>query len=80
MVSSALYKGSLEALGKLTYKEVKECFAGATMCDILQEPGMTILEAAIKSGCFKTERMTFSLQIFFSKHNFLVFLQRTQLG
>lgn len=56
-ISSALYKGSIETLGKLNHKDVKECFAGATICEILQSSEMTILEAALKCKCFKTESM-----------------------
>ncbi len=54
-ISTALYKGSLEALGKLSHKDVRECFAGATICEILQTPGMTVLDAALKCKCFKGE-------------------------
>ncbi|XP_037048996.1 tyrosine--tRNA ligase, mitochondrial-like [Bradysia coprophila] len=55
-ISSALYKGSVDALGKLNLNEVKECFAGAALCEILPAPGMTILEAAMKCKCFASER------------------------
>lgn len=63
-ISAALYKGSVEALGNLSQREVKDSFGGATLCDIFQEPGMTVLDAAMKANCFPTESKQTWLLIF----------------
>lgn len=53
--TEALYVGNLDVLGKLTATEIKEVFSGATICDILLEPGMTALDLAMKAKCFDKE-------------------------
>jgi len=40
----------------MNYAEVKETFVGASVVEILTEPGMSILDLAMKAQCFKTER------------------------
>lgn len=55
-VSAALYKGSVDALASLSAADIKQSFAGATVCDILYEPGMTMVDLAMKAKCFPTER------------------------
>ncbi|XP_037950735.1 tyrosine--tRNA ligase, mitochondrial-like [Teleopsis dalmanni] len=54
-VTDALYKGNVEGLGELNYTEITQTFAGATLVDILPEPGMSILQLAMKAKCFPTE-------------------------
>lgn len=54
-VTSALYKGSIDALGELNYNDVKQTFAGATIVEILAEPGISILDLAMKAKCFPTQ-------------------------
>ncbi|XP_053963774.1 tyrosine--tRNA ligase, mitochondrial [Anastrepha ludens] len=54
-ITDALYKGSVDALGELNYEEVKSVFAGAKVVDILAEPGMSMLQLAMKAQCFITE-------------------------
>ncbi|KAL5276995.1 YARS2 family protein [Megaselia abdita] len=54
-VTSALYKGSIDALGELNYKDVKQTFAGATIVEILAEPGISVLDLAMKAKCFPTQ-------------------------
>lgn len=54
-VTSALYKGSVEALGKLSSKDVKQTFAGATYTELLMEPGISVLDITKKVKCFPTE-------------------------
>ncbi|KAH8391225.1 hypothetical protein KR215_009120 [Drosophila sulfurigaster] len=54
-VTNALYKGNVDGLAELNVTEIKQTFQGATMVDILPEPGMSILELAMKAKCFPTE-------------------------
>lgn len=54
-ITNALYKGSPDALGELDYKDIKQTLAGATLCEIMAEPGLSILQLAMKAKCFPTE-------------------------
>lgn len=54
-VTNALYKGNVDGLAELSLAEIKQTFQGATIVDILTEPGMSILQLAIKAKCFPTE-------------------------
>lgn len=54
-VTAALYEGSVEALAQLTSADIRESFGGATVCDVVYEPGMTLLELAMRAKCFPTE-------------------------
>jgi len=54
-VTNALYKGNVEGLAELNLAEIQQTFQGATMVDLLTEPGMSILELAMKAKCFPTE-------------------------
>jgi tyrosyl-tRNA synthetase len=55
-ISSALYQGNLEALGELSAKDVSQTFNGAPTSELLLEPGMTMLDVAMKIKCFDSER------------------------
>lgn len=54
-ISAALYKGSVEALAELSAADVRDSFDGATVCEVQLEPGMTLLELAMRARCFPTE-------------------------
>lgn len=54
-VTDVLYKGNVEALGELSYNDIKQTFVGAAVVEILPEPGMSIIELAMKAKCFQTE-------------------------
>ncbi|XP_017022423.1 tyrosine--tRNA ligase, mitochondrial [Drosophila kikkawai] len=54
-VTNALYKGNVEGLAELNLAEIKQTFQGATMVELLTEPGMSILQLAMKAKCFPTE-------------------------
>lgn len=54
-VTAALYENNLEHLKKLEPLDLQSVFEGATFTELLLEPGTTILEAAVKAGCFKTK-------------------------
>lgn len=54
-MTNALYKGNVDGLADLNLAEIQQTFQGATMVDLLTEPGMSILELAMKAKCFPTE-------------------------
>ncbi|KAL7736589.1 hypothetical protein ACLKA6_015228 [Drosophila palustris] len=54
-VTNALYKGNVDGLAELSLAEIKQTFQGATIVDILNEPGMSTLQLAMKARCFPTE-------------------------
>lgn len=54
-VTDALYKGNVDALGNLSPNDVKQTFAGATYTEILLDPGISLLDVAMKIKCFPTE-------------------------
>lgn len=54
-ISAALYTGSVEALAALSAADVRDSFDGATVAEVLHEPGMTMLQLAMRAGCFATE-------------------------
>ncbi|EDV37212.1 uncharacterized protein Dana_GF11543 [Drosophila ananassae] len=54
-VTNALYKGNVEGLAELNYAEIKQTFQGATVVDLLTEPGMSVLQLAMNAKCFPTE-------------------------
>ncbi|XP_030388458.1 tyrosine--tRNA ligase, mitochondrial [Scaptodrosophila lebanonensis] len=54
-VTNALYKGNVDGLAELNYDEIKQTFQGATVVEMLTEPGMSILQLAMKAKCFPTE-------------------------
>ncbi|XP_012534545.1 tyrosine--tRNA ligase, mitochondrial [Monomorium pharaonis] len=53
--SAALYDKSIESLVRLNPSELTDVFEGATIVDILSEPGITVYELAKKVKCFKTD-------------------------
>ncbi|CAH2002063.1 unnamed protein product [Acanthoscelides obtectus] len=53
--SDALYEGSVEAIGQMKSNEMIHLFSGATVIEMLPEAGQTILDIAMKAGCFATK-------------------------
>lgn len=53
--SAALYDKSIESFVRLNPSELTDVFEGATMVDILSQPGITVYELARKAKCFKTD-------------------------
>lgn len=51
-ITKALYEGSLTALAELTENEIKSTFVGAPLFEILLQPGMTVLDLALKAECY----------------------------
>ncbi|KYN30486.1 putative tyrosyl-tRNA synthetase, mitochondrial [Trachymyrmex septentrionalis] len=54
--SAALYEKSIESFVRLNASELIDVFEGATIVDVLSQPGITIYELAKKAKCFKTDR------------------------
>lgn len=50
--SKVLYENSVSALQGFSSQEIGELFQGATVVDILPEPGQSVLDLAMKVGCF----------------------------
>lgn len=50
----ALYDGSVSALGEMRADEIKNVFSGATIVEVLPSAGQSILDLAMKVGCFPT--------------------------
>lgn len=53
--TQVLYEGSVEVLGQLNADEIQNVLEGASVVSILPEPGQSILDLALKAGCFKTK-------------------------
>ncbi|XP_023288902.1 tyrosine--tRNA ligase, mitochondrial isoform X1 [Orussus abietinus] len=53
--SAVLYDRSIESLCKLNAEELVQVFEGASMVDLMPEPGLTAYELAMKANCFKTD-------------------------
>uniref|UniRef100_A0A182R226 Tyrosine--tRNA ligase n=1 Tax=Anopheles funestus TaxID=62324 RepID=A0A182R226_ANOFN len=51
-ISNALYNGDLSTLELLEIKDIAQSFGGAPLCEILPEPGMTVVDVALRARCF----------------------------
>lgn len=63
--TKALYEGDLNSLSAMPTHEVSQLFGGAAIKEILPEPGINMLQLAMKVGCFPTESNLF-LYLFFA--------------
>lgn len=55
-MTAALYEGDFAALSSLSAAEMKSVFAGAKVHNIMLEPGMTVLDLALKAKIYKHDR------------------------
>jgi tyrosyl-tRNA synthetase len=53
--TSALYDQTAESLMALTAEDISKIFEGAKMCELLLQPGTTVLDLAVQAGCFTSE-------------------------
>jgi len=53
--TAALYSGDQTALSAMTSEEIKSTFEGAAYVRLLFSAGLTVLDAAVKIGCFTSE-------------------------
>jgi len=56
LATSALYDNNIETLSTLSVNDVYKIFNGATVVELMLEPGITVLQMAMKAKCFLTER------------------------
>lgn len=55
--SEVMYDRSVSTLGKMKAEEMMHLFHGSSVVEILPEAGQTMLDLAMKVGCFSTNRM-----------------------
>ena len=55
-ITSTLYDSDSGMLGRLSLAELRSTFANAAYVRLLFETGLTMLDLAMKVGCFKSER------------------------
>lgn len=55
LATSALYDNKIETLSKLSANDVLNIFKGATIVELMVEPGITVLQMAMKAKCFLTD-------------------------
>jgi tyrosyl-tRNA synthetase len=55
VATSALYDNSIETLSTLSVNDILKIFNGATVVELMLEPGLTVLKMAMKAKCFLTE-------------------------
>lgn len=51
-----LYRNDMASLGRLSLEEARAVFQQADFLQRLYQPGLSVLDVALKIGCFKTER------------------------
>lgn len=51
-VSDALFNSNIDAIGELKNEDVKQVFSGAPYKELIMEPGMNMLDVAMKIPCF----------------------------
>lgn len=61
--TKALYEGSVAALGQLRAEDILQIFQGATVVELLPQAGQSVLDVALKAGCFSTNRKYLSLTL-----------------
>uniref|UniRef100_A0A1B6IT28 Tyrosine--tRNA ligase n=1 Tax=Homalodisca liturata TaxID=320908 RepID=A0A1B6IT28_9HEMI len=54
ITTAAMYDSNIEQLSKLTSQDVVSLFKGATVVDLLLQPGLTVRDLAMAAGCFGT--------------------------
>ncbi|KAF5274234.1 hypothetical protein FQA39_LY07338 [Lamprigera yunnana] len=52
--TKVLYEGSVNSLAQMKVEEIAKVFEGACVVSMMVEPGQTILDMAMKAGCFPT--------------------------
>ncbi|XP_050424168.1 tyrosine--tRNA ligase, mitochondrial [Adelges cooleyi] len=56
MATSVLYDNNVENLGKIKPDDISKIFSGAVVVELYLEPGITVLQLAMKAKCFLTEK------------------------
>lgn len=55
VATSALYDNSIETLSTLSVNDILKIFNGATVVELMLEPGLTVLKMAMNAKCFLTD-------------------------
>lgn len=55
VATSVLYNHNIETLSTLSVNDVFKIFKGATVLELMLEPGITVLQMAMKAKCFLTD-------------------------
>jgi len=55
VATSALYDNNIETLSMLSVNDIFKIFNGATIVELMLEPGITVLQMAMKAKCFLTD-------------------------
>lgn len=55
VASSALYDNNIETLNTLNINDISKIFKGATVVELMLEPGITVQQMAMKAKCFLTD-------------------------
>lgn len=55
VATSALYDNKIETLSTLSANDVIKIFNGATVVELMLEPGISVLQMAMRAKCFLTE-------------------------
>lgn len=55
--TEALYGNRPEVLAEMTTNEIQVVFKSASSAKLLLEPGISILDMALRAGCFEDESM-----------------------
>lgn len=61
VATSALYDNNINTLSTLSVNDVIKIFDGATVVELMLEPGTTVLQMAMKAKCFLTDSNIFYL-------------------
>ncbi|VVC38011.1 Aminoacyl-tRNA synthetase, class Ic,Rossmann-like alpha/beta/alpha sandwich fold,RNA-binding S4 [Cinara cedri] len=56
VATSALYDNNVETLSTLNTNDIYKIFNGATVVELMLEPGITVLQMVMKAKCFLTDR------------------------
>ncbi|XP_022180291.1 tyrosine--tRNA ligase, mitochondrial [Myzus persicae] len=56
VATSALYDNNIETLSTLSVNDILKIFNGATVVELMLEPGITVLKMAMNAKCFLTDR------------------------
>lgn len=55
IATEAMYESTLDRLGQLSHKDIAVIFKGATLKEMVMQPGLSVLDFALSAGCFNNE-------------------------
>lgn len=69
LATSALYNQDIETLKTLNVNDIVKIFKGATVVELILEPGISVLQMAMNAKCFLTESMNHHLFLKLNMNN-----------